>query len=93
MHPVTLCVTPSEVERGASLAAFPRRSVGTIKLTRYSRNTAAAGFTTATQPGVSGTGSPRGSLTAPDDLAAGCAVLLRAMLAASQAIAEGRIAA
>jgi N-carbamoyl-L-amino-acid hydrolase len=30
---------------------------------------------------------------APDDLAAGCAVLLRAMLAASQAIAEGRMAA
>jgi N-carbamoyl-L-amino-acid hydrolase len=30
---------------------------------------------------------------APDDLSAGCAVLLRAMLAASQAIAEGRMAA
>lgn len=30
---------------------------------------------------------------APDDLAAGCAVLLRAMLAASQAIASGRLAA
>ncbi|MDF0730902.1 Zn-dependent hydrolase [Pseudomonas entomophila] len=29
----------------------------------------------------------------PQDLAAGCAVLLRAMLAASQAIAEGRLAA
>jgi len=27
---------------------------------------------------------------APDDLAAGCAVLLRAMLAASQAIAHGK---
>ncbi len=24
MHPVTLCVTLSEAERGASLAAFPR---------------------------------------------------------------------
>ena len=29
----------------------------------------------------------------PEDLAAGCAVLLRAMLAASQAIASGRLAA
>jgi N-carbamoyl-L-amino-acid hydrolase len=30
---------------------------------------------------------------APDDLAAGCAVLLRAMVAASQAIASGKLAA
>lgn len=29
----------------------------------------------------------------PEDLAAGCAVLLRAMLAASEAIAQGRLAA
>ncbi|CRX30040.1 allantoate amidohydrolase [Pseudomonas aeruginosa] len=29
----------------------------------------------------------------PDDLAAGCAVLLRAMLKASEAIAGGRLAA
>jgi len=29
----------------------------------------------------------------PEDLAAGCAVLLRAMLAASEAIASGRLAA
>ncbi len=32
-------------------------------------------------------------LYTPEDLAAGCAVLLRAMLAASEAIADGRLAA